>query len=83
MTRTTLLSRRPATAAVAVLTAGLLTLTACGDDDGGSTETTGASSTGTETSGSATESASGSGSFNVSARGSNPMGVTTTDAPLR
>ena len=38
--RTTLLSRRPATAAVAVLTAGLLTLTACSDSSEDSTATT-------------------------------------------
>ncbi|HIW92538.1 MAG TPA: hypothetical protein H9870_12875 [Candidatus Corynebacterium avicola] len=43
MTRTTLLSRRPATAAIAVLTTGLLTLTACNDSSEDSTATTDAS----------------------------------------
>lgn len=96
MTRTTILSRRPATAAVAVLTAGLLTLTACSDSSEDPTATTDAGETtevseSTETSepSGAPESAAAEssteeipeGAFAVQARGSGPMGLTTSDSP--
>ena len=94
--RTTLLSRRPATAAVAVLTAGLLTLTACSDSSEDSTATTDPGETtevseSTETSepsgpheSDAAESSTEEipeGDFAVQARGSGPMGLTTGDSP--
>ena len=94
--RTTLLSRRPATAAVAVLTAGLLTLTACSDssedspattDPGETTEVSESTET-SEPSGAPESDAAESsteeipeGAFAVQARGSGPMGLTTGDSP--
>lgn len=60
MTRTTLFSRRPATAAIAVLTTGLLTLTACNDSSEDSTATTGAPESAATTGASEAADASGS-----------------------
>ena len=94
--RTTLLSRRPATAAVAVLTAGLLTLTACSDSSEDSTATTDAGETTEVSESTETSEPSGApesdaaessteevpeGAFAVQARGSGPMGLTTGDSP--
>lgn len=94
--RTTLLSRRPATAAVAVLTAGLLTLTACSDSSEDSTATTAPGETTEVSESTETSEPSGTpesdaaessteevpdGAFAVQARGSGPMGLTTGDSP--
>ena len=94
--RTTLLSRRPATAAVAVLTAGLLTLTACSDSSEDSTATTAPGETTEVSESTETSEPSGTpesdaaessteevpdGAFAGQARGSGPMGLTTGDSP--